>query len=221
MQSGGTWYFDKDGKISVEGNAPLKAALETEAKIINAGISKRATGWANWVATFTSGDVASVVSGVWLVGTIKAQKDQAGKWAVAPIPLLPTKGAIQASNLGGSSWFVMSSSKEKDTAVDFLNETYGKDIDFYQKILQANGAVGSLMAARKGEGYTAADPFFGGDKIWQKFSDWLAKIPSVNYGMYTNEADFAIVTQTLPVAKGKSADEALKATAQQLQSQIQ
>jgi lactose/L-arabinose transport system substrate-binding protein len=28
MQSGGRWYFDKDGKLDIKGNPALKAALE-------------------------------------------------------------------------------------------------------------------------------------------------------------------------------------------------
>jgi lactose/L-arabinose transport system substrate-binding protein len=221
MQSGGKWYFDNAGKVTIKDNEALKEAMEVEAKILSSGLSKPATGYANWVSTFTSGDVASVVSGVWIVGTIKAQKDQEGKWRVAPIPTLKMNGAVASSNLGGSSWLVLASSKEKDTAIDFLAQIYGKDLDFYQKILVDQGAVGTLLAARSGSGYDAADPFFGGEKIWLKVSDWLAHVPPVTYGVFTNEADAAIVTQIMPIVKGKPLGEALDAAAAQVQSQIQ
>jgi lactose/L-arabinose transport system substrate-binding protein len=221
MQSGGQWYFDNEGNLNVEKNAALKAALETEAKLLKANVYKPTAGWSNWVASFTSGDVASVITGVWITGTVKAQADQAEKWGVAPIPSLGIDGAGHASNLGGSSWYVLSSSKEKDTAIDFLNEIYAKDVDFYQKILVNQGAVGSLLAARSGAAYSAADPFFGGEKVWQNFSDWLAKVPAVNYGVFTNEVDTAVTANLPSLAKGAPVDDVLKAIQSQAEGQIQ
>ncbi len=221
MQSAGSWYFDKDGNLAIEGNAALKAALETEQKILQANLHKPAAGWTEWVSTFTSGDVATVTTGVWITGTVKAQADQAGKWGIAPIPKLNVEGASNASNLGGSSWYVIDSSAEKDEAIDFLNEIYAKDIDFYQKILTERGAVGSLLAARTGPAYGEADGFFGGEKVWQSFSDWLAKVPSVNYGIFTNEVDTAVTAHLPDLAKGANVDEILKAIQSQAEGQIQ
>jgi lactose/L-arabinose transport system substrate-binding protein len=221
MQSTGNWYFDKDGKPNILDNPGLRAGLTVEQKLLTSGVFKPASGWADWVSKFTSGDVATVTTGVWIVGTVKSSKDQSGKWGVAPIPTADAKGATNASNLGGSSWYVLASSKVKDDAADFLNTIYGKDVDFYQKILVDQGAVGSLLAARKGPAYSSADEFFGGDKIWQSFSDWLAKVPAVSYGTFTNEADAAVSAQLPALAKGGSVDDALKAIDAQVKTQIQ
>lgn len=221
MQSGGGWYFDGEGNLSIENNPALKAALETEQKILQAGVYKPAAGWTEWVSTFTSGDVATVTTGVWITGTVKAQADQAGKWGIAPIPTLDIEGASNASNLGGSSWYVLESSEEKAEAIDFLNEIYAKDVDFYQKILTERGAVGSLLAAREGAAYEAADDFFGGEKVWQNFSDWLAKVPAVNYGIFTNEVDTAVTANLPALANGTPVDEVLKAIHSQAEGQIQ
>jgi lactose/L-arabinose transport system substrate-binding protein len=221
MQSAGGWYFDKDGKPNIVGNPALKASLEAFGKLMSSGIEKQAVGWNNYVGTFTSGDVATAVTGVWITGTIKAQADQSGKWGVAPIPALTVDGATHASNLGGSSWYVLAASPQKDDAIDFLNAEYAKDIDFYQKILTERGAVGSLTAARTGDAYQQPDAFFGGQKVWQSFADWLAKVPPVNYGVYTNEVDAAVTAQIPAIAKGGSVDEALKAIEQQVKTQIQ
>jgi lactose/L-arabinose transport system substrate-binding protein len=217
MQSGGQWYFNADGSPNIEGNAALKAALETDQKIVQSGIQKPTSGWNEWVAAFTSGDVASVITGVWITGTIKSQPEQADKWGVAPIPKLSIDGAINASNLGGSSWYVLESSAEKAEAIDFLNETFGKDVDFYQKILVDRGAVGSL----DGPAYKAPDAFFGGETVWQSFSDWLAQVPSVSYGTFTNEVDSAVISQLPGLAAGGSVDEAIKAIDAQVKTQLQ
>jgi lactose/L-arabinose transport system substrate-binding protein len=221
MQSAGKWYFTADGELDVTGNAALKGALEAQAKMVKAGIIKPATGWNDFVNAFTSGDVASVVTGVWITGTIKAQTAQAGKWGVAPTPRLDVEGATNASNLGGSSWYVIESSKEKDEAISFLSEIYGKDVEFYQKILADRGAVGSLTAARSGAVYQQADAFFGGEQVWQRFSDWLAKVPPVTYGIFTNELDNAVTANMQALIAGKPADAVLKDIEAQAQTQIQ
>ena len=220
MQSAGRWYFDKDGKLDIKNNAALKAALQVQTKFMTSGIYKPTSGWGEWVGALNKGDVAAVVTGVWITGSVKAEPSQAGKWAVAPIPSLNVPGSIHASNLGGSSWYVLSAGKEKAAAVDFLNEIYAKDVDFYQNILQSRGAVGSLLASRNGKAYAEADPFFGGAKVWQQFSDWMGKVPSVNYGIYTAEGDAAVAAQLPALAQGLPVEKALENIHNQLASQI-
>lgn len=220
MQGAGRWYFDKDGKLDIKNNPALKAALETQAKFLKTGIYKPTSGWGEWVGALNKGDVASITTGVWITGSVKAEASQSGQWAVAPTPRLNVPGAVNASNLGGSSWYVLSSGKEKAAAADFLNQIYAKDVDFYQTILQSRGAVGSLLASRSGKAYSEADPFFGGDKVWQKFSDWMGKVPSVNYGMYTYEGDAAVAAQLQGLAQGLPVEKALENIHNQLASQV-
>ncbi len=222
IQSVGQWYFKKDGSLDIVGNAPLKAALEQYARIWQSGIVKSVSGWANYTGGFTSGEIASVPVGVWITGTIKANADQSGKWAVAPTPKLGGfPNAVHASNQGGSSWYVLAKSPNKAVAVDFLKSVWGADVDFYQKILVDQGAVGTLLANRTGPAYQLKDPFFGGQQVWQDFSDWIAKIPSVDYGTYTAEVDSAVQAQLPGIVQGGNIDDAIKAINDQAQSQIQ
>ncbi|MEO5615634.1 MAG: sugar ABC transporter substrate-binding protein [Cypionkella sp.] len=222
LQSAGKWYFTADGQPDIAGSATFKAALETYAKLLQAkDIYKPVSGWTEYTGGFTSGEVASVFTGVWMTATIKAA-DMSGKWGVAPLPKLAgVEGATHASNLGGSSWYVLASSAEKDQAVDLLAEVWGKDVDFYQKILVDQGAVGSLLAAREGDAYKAADAYFGGQAVWQSFSDWLVQIPPVNYGIFTNEVDAAVAAQLPTLANGGSVDDAIAAIDAQVRAQIQ
>lgn len=220
MQSAGRWYFDKDGKLDIKNNPALRAALEIQAKIFKNNIAKPVAGWAEYVGAVNKGDVASITAGVWITGTVKAEKSQAGLWAVAPTPSLSVPGSVNASNMGGSSWYVLSSAKEKAAAIDFLNEVWAKDIDFYQSILADRGAVGSLLASRGGKVYSDADPFFGGATVWQSFSDWLNKIPSVNYGMYTYEGDAAVAAQLPGLLQGMPMDKVLENIHNQLAAQM-
>jgi lactose/L-arabinose transport system substrate-binding protein len=220
MQSAGRWYFDKDGKLDIKNNPALKAALETQGKLFKAGIVKPVTNWAEYVGAVNKGDVASITTGVWITGSVKSEKSQSGQWGVAATPALDIPGAGHASNLGGSSWYVLSGGKEKAQAIDFLNEIYAKDVDFYQSILTARGAVGTLLASRSGKAYSEADPFFGGAQVWQRYSDWLGKIPSVNYGIYTYEGDAAVSAQLPALNQGVPVDQLLDKIQQQLSAQI-
>lgn len=221
MQSAGSWYFDQEGKLNIKDNATLKAALETHKALMSSGISKQTSGWGEWVGALNSGDVASVTTGVWITGSVKAELSQSGKWGIAPIPSLGIEGATNASNLGGSSWYVLASSPEKEAAISFLKDVYVENTDFYQQILQKYGAMGSNLKSRSGEIYSKPDPFFGNTKVWQSFSDWSKAVPSVNYGMYTNEADAAVVSLLPALAEGMPVEKVMEEIHNQVASQIQ
>ena len=222
MQSAGKWYFKADGTLDVLENAPLKAALTTYAKIWQADIVKPVSGWTDFTGAFTSGDTAVALDGVWMTATVKSKPEQSGMWAIAPIPKLDgVDGATHYSNEGGSSWYVLSSAPAKDAAIDFLKTVWGGDKDFYQKILVGQGAFSTWLAASTGDAYKSSDAFFGGQPVWQNFSDWQAKIPPVDYGTFTAEVDSAVVAQLPTIAKGGSVDDAIKAIDAQATQQMQ
>jgi lactose/L-arabinose transport system substrate-binding protein len=221
LQSAGSWYFTPDGQVNIKDNPVFREALSTWARVLQSDIYKPVAGWTEYTGSFASGEVASTATGVWITGTVKSNPDLAGKWGVAPIPKLSNvEGATNASNLGGSSWYVLASSAEKAEAIDFLEEVWAKDVDFYQKILVNQGALGSLLEARNGEAYQASDAFFGGQPVWQNFSTWLGQIPSVNYGIFTEEADAAVAAQLPELAKGGSVDAAIEAIDAQVRQQV-
>lgn len=221
LQSAGKWYFDDDGSINLTNNDAVKEAVETYKAIVDADIIKPTNGWTEWVASFNNGDSASVVTGIWIIGSIKAENSQSGKWGVAPTPRLNIGGSKNASNLGGSSWYVIENSKNKDVAIDFLNKIYAGDNDFYQKILGDKGAVGSYQPAQAGTAYAKEDAFFGNQKIYVDFSAWMKDIPSVNYGLHTYEADAAIFNVMPDVYSGNlSIEDALKKAEEHLKNQI-
>ena len=222
LQSAGSWYFKDDGTTNIVGNPVFKASLETWVKMLQTpDLYKAVSGWGDYTGAFNNGDVAGVFTGVWMVGGIKGN-NMSGKWAVAPTPKLANvEGAGHASNLGGSSWYVLSSAPSKDAAIDFLNTVWAGDVDFYQKILVGQGAFAAYLPARDGAAYTASDEYFGGQAVWANFSDWQAKIPGVNYGIFTNEADAAIVVQIPGLVAGGNIDEAIAAIDAQITQQMQ
>jgi lactose/L-arabinose transport system substrate-binding protein len=221
MQSAGLWYFDKSGKPNIVNNAALREGFGIYKKITDSGMSKIVSGWDPWVSTFNKGETASIITGCWIIGSIKAEKSQAGKWGVAPMPRLNLAASVNYSNLGGSSWYITQASKNKIVAEDFLRSTFVADKDFYQKILVGQGAIGTYLPAQNGPSYSLADGFFGGQKVFTDFSSWMKKIPSINYGIYTSEGDSAVMAVMPDYLAGKiTVEEALKKANAQLKNQM-
>ncbi len=222
LQSAGSWYFNADGTPNIKDNAVFKKSLETWVKMLQTpDLYKQVSGWGDYTGAFNNGDVAGVFTGVWMTGGIKGN-NMSGKWAVAPTPKLDgVEGAGHASNLGGSSWYVLSSGPAKETAIDFLKTVWAGDVDFYQKILVGQGAFGAYLPARDGEAYSASDEYFGGQSVWADFSNWQSQIPGVNYGIFTNEVDAAITAQIPALVAGGSIDEAIAAIDAQVAQQVQ
>lgn len=222
LQSAGSWYFDADGNVTIADNPVFKSTLETYQRLLAAEISKPKNGWNEYTGSFTSGDTLGTVTGVWMTATVKANPDQSGQWAVASTPRLgDVEASVNASNSGGSSWYVLSSAPEKEKAIDLLSTVWASDVDFYQDILVNQGAVGSLLAAREGEAYQASDDFFGGEPVWQNWSDWLGEIPAVKYGIFTEEADSAVVAQIPAITSGGNIDEIIATIDAQVRQQTQ
>jgi lactose/L-arabinose transport system substrate-binding protein len=221
LQSAGSWYFDAEGNANIANNPVFKKALQTWVKMLQTPeLYKAVSGWGDYTGAFNNGDVAGVFTGVWMTGGIKGN-NMSGKWAVAPTPRLDMEGSTHYSNLGGSSWYVLSSAPAKAEAIDFLNKVWASDVDFYQKILVGQGAFSAYLPAREGEAYAASDDYFGGQAVWASFSDWQAQIPGVNYGIFTNEADAAVTAQLPALIAGGSIDEAIAAIDAQVAQQIQ
>lgn len=220
LQSAGSWYFTPEGEPNIVGNPVFKAALTTLQQFLQSGVYKPTSGWNDYTGAFIGGEVASVNSAVWMVGGIKGNPELSGKWGAAQLPRLSNvEGATNYSNWGGSSWYVLASSAEKAEAIDFLTKVWGGDVDFYQKILVGQGAVGSWLPAREGSAYSSSDEFFSGQPVWANFSTWLAQIPGVNYGLFTNEADDAVRAQLPALADGGDIDTIIAAIDAQVRQQ--
>lgn len=222
IQSAGSWYLKSDGTTpDLKDNATLKEAFETYKELMNANIVKVNSDWSSFLAGFNSGDVASVPTGNWITPSIKAQADQSGKWAVVPFPKLKNAAnSVHASNLGGSSWYVLNNDG-KEAAVDFLAATLGSDSDLYQKLVTDVGVIGTYKPAASGEAYSAADEYFGGQKVISDFAKWTAEIPNVNYGMHTYAIEDILKVEMQNFLNGTAVDKALSDAQSQAESQIQ
>ncbi|MGI8385211.1 ABC transporter substrate-binding protein [Robertmurraya sp. P23] len=221
IQSAGSWYLKEDGKTpNLAGNEALKVAFETYKEILDADLVKPISDWSQFLAGFNSGDVATVPTGNWITPSIKAEASQAGKWAVVAHPRLPgVQESVNASNLGGSSWYVLNVPGKEDAA-DFLAKTFGSNVEFYQTINKEIGAIGTFKPAAEGEAYQAGDEFFGGQKIIAEFAAWTEQIPQINYGLHTYAIEDILAVEAQNYIKGKDLDKVLEDAQKQAEAQV-
>jgi lactose/L-arabinose transport system substrate-binding protein len=221
IQSAGSWYMKEDGKTpNLAGNEALKVAFETYKEILDADLVKPISDWSQFLAGFNSGDVATVPTGNWITPSIKAEASQAGKWAVVAHPRLPgVQESVNASNLGGSSWYVLNV-PGKENAADFLAKTFGSNVEFYQTINKEIGAIGTFKPAAEGEAYQAGDEFFGGQKIIADFAAWTEQIPQINYGLHTYAIEDILAVEAQNYIKGKDLDKVLEDAQKQAEAQV-
>jgi len=203
VQSAGGQFFKPDGSLDL--NTPAtKAGIQVLKDLNDAGILGMTEGWGNWVSAFNNGDSAGLVSAIWIIGTLKSQPTNAGKWIVLPTPLLNgVAGAQNASNWGGSSWYVFDKSKNKAGAIDFLKSTWAsKDpaaLGFYNTILKGAGAMGTYLPSRSGSNYVAKDDFFyKSQAVYADFAKWMEKVPALRY-----TANYTVLGSALTPALSK------------------
>jgi lactose/L-arabinose transport system substrate-binding protein len=220
IQSAGKWYVKADGTTpDLAENEALKLSFEIYKELVDNDLMNFHSDWNQFLATFNGGEVATVTTGNWITPSIKAEASQSGKWAVVPHPSLPGMESVNASNLGGASWYVLNV-PGKEKAVDFLTKTFGSNVDLYQKLVNEIGALGTYIPATEGEAYQTKDEFFGGQSIISDFSNWAEEIPQVNYGMHTYAIEDILVVAMQKYLDGQDLDKVLEEAQQQVETQI-
>lgn len=222
IQSAGSWYSKEDGKTpDLAGNAALKEAFVTYKAMMDANIVKLNSDWSQFVAAFNNGDVATIPTGNWITPSVRQEASQSGKWAVAPLPKMAGQSnSVHASNLGGSSWYVMNNVAGADQAADFMGKTFGSDKQLYQDLLNNIGAISTYKPAAEGEAFDKADEFFGGQKVFADFAKWTQEIPSVNYGINTYAIEDILVVEMQNFLNGKAIDDVLADAQKQAEAQL-
>ncbi len=210
LQGSGSWYFDKDGNVTIADNQVLHDCIELVVKMTEDGVLKPVADWNELTSALSNGTVAGVVSGAWMISCITPAEDQSGLWAIANTPKMAgVEGAVNSSSNGGSSWMVLNSSPNKEVAADFLDKTFNGSAEFYQNILKDSGAIATWGPAAKGELYSEPHEFFGGQVIYEDIIEWSKDVPSVRGGMYIFEALDAVSVAFQEVLNGADIWESL------------
>jgi lactose/L-arabinose transport system substrate-binding protein len=126
---------------------------------------------------------------------------------------------VNASNQGGSSWYVLNIDG-KEAAAEFLGNTFGSNSDFYQSLLTDVGAIGTYTPASEGEAYQHENEFFGGQQVIYEISQWMEEIPQVDYGMNTYGIEDILSAEIQQYLNGKSVEDVLADAQAQAEAQF-
>lgn len=186
VQSTGGQFFNADGSLNLRSDA-FKKSLALFKELNDKGLLYQVVGWSDWINAINSDQAAGFLNAVWMVGSVKSRPENKGKYMVIPTPLIEgVAGAANASNNGGSSWYVFSNSPNKALAVDFLKSVWATTtpdtMAFYNTILKGAGAMGTYLPSQSGSNYTANDDFFYKNQpVYKDFATWMAKVPVLKY----------------------------------------
>ncbi|WP_099469237.1 ABC transporter substrate-binding protein [Konateibacter massiliensis] len=210
LQSAGGSFFAEDGSANIVDNAILKEVMEVYQEMVKAGVLIEVNDWDQYIATINNGTVASAMNGCWIMASIQAATDQAGKWGVTNMPRLEKAAtATNYANQGGSSWAVTSNCKNVDLATDFLGSTFGGSTELYDNIL-STGALATYLPAGDSAAYAETNNFFGEKPIYTQIVVYAGRIPACNTGVYFYEARDAVATAITNSLNGSDIDTELK-----------
>lgn len=191
MQSNGKWYVKSDGSTAdIAENEALQQALEIYEQLLHDNIGMSVNGWNEFISAFQRGEVATVLSGGWIISSIKANEEQSGLWRVAPIPIVrENEHARAASNVGGSAWYVLQNSGNSQKATEFAVSMFGKNDTFIDSLISEIGIIPAVKDPTVFSNYEAEEEFFGGQQVTKLLTQLAAEIPTVNYGSKTYEIE--------------------------------
>ena len=212
-----------DGEIKVADNEALKQAVEVYAELVNKGYMTEYTDWDQYIASMNNGDAAGVINGCWIMSSVQAAEDQAGKWTIVNMPALDdVDGATNYANCGGASWAVSSNCQNPELAYDFIKSTFGASVELYDDLLINAGAIASYLPAAESEVYQEASDFYGGQKVYSDIVDFASKVPAFDCGSYYSDIRSALTdVVTNVVQKGADVEEELQTAQDTLEFNIE
>ena len=212
-----------DGEIKIADNEVLKQAVEVYAELVNEGYMTEYTDWDQYIASMNNGDAAGVINGCWIMSSVQAAEDQAGKWTIVNMPALDdVDGATNYANCGGASWAVSSNCQNPELAYDFIKSTFGASVELYDDLLVNAGAIASYLPAAESEVYQETSDFYGGQKVYSDIVDFASKVPAFDCGSYYSDIRSALTdVVTNVVQKGADVEEELQTAQDTLEFNIE
>lgn len=221
INASGAWYTKEDGVTPwIADNEALKEAFTVFKEMYDADIVNIHSDWAQMLQAFNGGKVATVPQGNWITPSVVAQEDQAGKWAVVPWPKQDNvEGSVNASNLGGSSFYVLNT-KNSEAAAKFIGTIIGGSKEFYEQAMNEIGVLGTYTPMLETDVYNQEVDYFGGQQIYKDFAQWAEQIPSVNYGSHTYAVEDILKNALQQYLSGGDLDQILKDAQTQAENQL-
>lgn len=210
LQSAGGSFFDQDGKAQIVNNDILLEVMNTYKELVESGVLIEVNDWDQYIATINNGTVAGTINGCWIMASIQAADDQAGKWDITNMPRLDKAAtATNYANQGGSSWAVTSNCKDPDLAADFLGSTFGGSAELYDQIL-TTGALATYLPAGESNAYNMPSEYFNNKPVFSMITEFAGKIPQSNTGVYFYEARDSVATAITNIIAGSDVNSELQ-----------
>lgn len=181
LQQQETYYFDKEGKVVVD-NEKAERALKVFKELWDGGYTDETTPWTDgWYASLAQGKVATEPNAVWLGGFLKSwiAPDAVGKWGVVPLPVWE-EGGNRTANDGGSTLVITNQSKNKEAAWAFVEFMLTRE-ESQMEMFKTTDAFPSLESVYDESYFSEKDPYFGGQKYRELFTELVKEVPYVNY----------------------------------------
>lgn len=219
LQQRGIGYVDFEDNITI--NSPeAVATLEYVGKLVADGYAQNAPAWFDeWYAGIAEGEVATIVSAVWLGGFLRSwiAPDLEGLWRVAELPAWEVGGA-RTSNSGGSNYAICEQSTQKAAAWTFIEFMSLRTESLINK-LQAMDEFPSLFTVYADPFFDEGVPYFGNQTYYRFFSELVPEIPAWRYTAHYAEFNSQLTSEVEAYLHGsKSAKEALDTVAQYISS---
>lgn len=191
VQSCGASMFTEDGAVNLKDNPAITEAITVYADLVKEGVILETNSWDEMIGTLANGSVVGTFNGCWILGSIMATPDQAGKWDITNLPALEgVEGATHYSNNGGSSWAITQGT-DVDLAIDFM-QCY-RNVDFYNAILPTTSAIATFAPAKEAPNYAAVNEFMG-SPVFATIIEYGMNVPSNITGAYYYDARNAMAT---------------------------
>lgn len=212
IQSAGGSIWTEDGSPFYVGNEVLQKSLEVYKELYGTGVMATGNSWDEYIATFTSGNTLGTINGCWIMATVGTMEDTAGNWAITNMPSLPgISTATNYSNQGGSTWGITTNCKNMELAADFFAKTFAGSTELYDILLPGAGALATWIPAGESSVYAEPQDFYGGEAVFQKITDFAAKTPAFDTGVYFTEANDALATAATNICNGADIESELQA----------
>lgn len=201
LQTGQSWYSASGNSwtVSIDNPGTRKVAAYWQGLKDKGLVTTTGNAWdPGFDKAAEAGKVLTFVNAAWAAGGLKSDlKDQAGKWAVAPMPTWSPGDGKSASN-GGSATSVMTGCKTPREA-----EQFAAFLSTDPQAVSTGINVGELYpastAGQDDPSFAAGDPYFGGQKVGDLYKTSAAQVPTT----WTNGPTYQQVETDFTTAMGQ------------------
>ncbi|MDF2986194.1 MAG: transporter substrate-binding protein [Eubacterium sp.] len=218
MQSAGVGIFDSERNIDLL-NPKVVEVVEKYMKLQSTNASDKVI---EDGAKFGEEKVATMLKPAWSIGEdMPVQKSLSGKVTLIPMPKMKNEaGYTSSANNGGSSFFILESSKVKDAAYE-IGKYITTELES-QKIALSKGLMPGYLPSAELPEFTAGVEYFSGQPIWKLLSESSAQTLPIYVNEFYSSAKETFKNTLIDAVKAgtdKSAKDLLKETADAIAAQ--